>query len=112
MFDHKALNVTDSGGRLLCPCCGFPDYTREPAYDVTGGIIGTTICPCCLWEPGFDDDPLASAQAEPTALASLRNYREHWRQKLTFLGPKKLRPAGWNGTGQLDALFALAPHLR
>ena len=72
MSDARQFNVCDSIGRLLCPACGYPGYATEPAYNHQGGLAGTTICPCCLWEPGFDDNSHASATATDTILATLR----------------------------------------
>lgn len=111
MIDARKFNILDAG-RLLCPACGFPDYTREPAYDDQGGLAGITICSCCLWEPGFDDDPSASASAKTSILESLRTYRRGWGRKLRWQGKLAERPSNWDGTRQLARLFEVAPNVR
>src|SRR5690348_15269506 len=113
MTDGRNFNVLDSNGRLLCPACGFPDYSDEPAYDESGGIIATTICPCCFWEPGFDDEPNASATAKETILESLRAYRAQWGGAgSTWRGRETEKPTDWNGEAQLASLFETAPTVR
>jgi hypothetical protein len=62
------FNVFDEVGNLLCPCCGLIDQFSSPNYDARGGLIGSGICAACFWEPGFDDDPMASADAGPTII--------------------------------------------
>jgi hypothetical protein len=109
--DPRQFNIRDAAGRLLCPACGLPDYAHDEAYDARGGIIGTTICPCCLWEPGFDDEPAASG-APGTIIESLRDYRTRWDGAPAWRGLSSLRPREWDGAKQLAALFAIAPHIR
>jgi hypothetical protein len=103
MEDGRAFNIRDAAGHLLCPACGFPNYAYDEAYDERGGLIGITICPCCLWEPGFDDDAPASGEAKPTILGSLRAYRLKWRDGPVWRGRDK--PPGWSGSAQLTRLF-------
>lgn len=112
MEDARCFNIDDRDGTLLCPACGFAGYSAEAAYDESGGLIGTTICPCCLWEPGFDDNRAASAGAEGTILASLRRYRSSWDGQARWSGRDAERPSGWDGTEQLSRLFEIAPHVR
>lgn len=112
MDDAREFNVVDSAGRYLCPACGFPQCTAEPAYDADGGLIGSFICACCLWEPGFDDNPAASSRAHPDILASLRGYRSAWKGIPMWLGKSSLMPPNWDAAKQLDDLFKLAPHIR
>ena len=112
MIDARQFNIRDERGRLLCPACGYPDYAADPAYDERGGMIGVAICPCCLWEPGFDDNHLASAVAEDTVLASLHAYRAAWGLAPLWRGRSAERPLGWDGKQQLSRLFELAPNLR
>ncbi len=109
--DARRFNIRDAAGRLLCPACGFPDFASHAAYDERGGIIGRTICPCCLWEPGFDDDMRASADALGTIIASLLAYRMRWGGPCEWRGREGERPADWDGQQQLDRLRELAPHL-
>lgn len=110
--DARQFNVTDVAGRLLCPACGYPDYSDDEAYDQRGGLIGITICACCLWEPGFDDDALASRGASDTILASLRRYRARWGGAPQWAGMAPRRPDNWDGAAQLAKLFEVAPYLR
>lgn len=112
MNDARQLNVRDGLGRLLCPACGFPGYANTPPYDARGGLIGMTICVCCMWEPGFDDAPTASALAGETVLASLRRYRSAWDDQAHWSRRDIDRPDKWDGAEQLRRLFEVAPHLR
>lgn len=112
MGDARKFNIYDRSGRLLCPACGFPAYAQVEGYDERGGLIGTTICACCFWEPGFDDDPGASEQAKGSVLTSLRAYRVNWRDGPVWQGRDELRPLNWNGAAQLALLFEIAPHVR
>lgn len=111
MVDARQFNILDAG-RLLCPACGFPNYAGEPAYDERGGLAGVTICSCCMWEPGFDDDANASAGAEASILESLRAYRSNWRGEPQWQGRLAERPAVWDGKRQLARLFEIAPNVR
>jgi len=112
MSDALKFNVRDAFGQWLCPACGYPGYSAEPAYDERRGLAGTTICPCCMWEPGFDDEPAASARAEKTILASLRRYRSGWDDKALWSGRSVDCPTGWDGAEQLRRLFEVAPQVR
>jgi len=111
MVNALQYNIKDTDGRLLCPACGFPDYATHPAYNELGGIIGTTICPCCFWEPGFDDSRSASAHAKQTILETLQAHRDRWGSKLQWTGQPEIRPDNWNGETQISRLFELAPHV-
>lgn len=111
-MDAQQFNVCDEEGHLLCPSCGFPHFADEPAYDEKGGLVGVTICSCCLWEPGFDDDPAASADAGFTILGSLQRYRRKLGRPLTWQGRIVERPSDWDGERQLSYLFEVAPYVR
>ena len=110
-MDFRALNITNLDGEFLCPCCGFPGYAKVPVYSYTSGIIGTTICPCCLWEPGFDDDPNASTDASDDVLESLKLYRKKWARTYQWRGRKELQPSDFEGRLQLEKLLRDAPGL-
>jgi hypothetical protein len=106
------FNVVDADGNLLCPCCGMTDQFSTAAYDARGGIIGSDICGACFWEPGFDDDQMASAGAGPTIIASLLSYRAMWiTSGCLWRGTTRLQPAGWDPAQNMKHLLALAPHL-
>jgi hypothetical protein len=111
MIDARQFNVCDGEGKLLCPACGFPGYVDGEAYDEAGDMPGSGICPCCLWEPGFDDEPAASAAAQGTILASLQSYRASWRLTMEWR-VASCKPEAWDGEQQLARLLTLAPHLR
>lgn len=111
MPDARQFNIRDPQGRLLCPACGYAGYARQPAYDEHGGLAGVAICPCCLWEPGFDDDVNASAAAGETILASLHAYRARWSNPPHWRGRPSERPSDWDPQAQLTRLFARAPQL-
>lgn len=112
MTDARQFNIRGPDGRLLCPACGFSGYSDEPAYDERGGVSGTALCPCCLWEPGFDDEAAASSSAGDTILASLRAYRADWRSSAAWRGREAEKPSGWDGEVQLASLFETAPNVR
>jgi hypothetical protein len=112
MADARQFNIVNLDGHYLCPACGFPEYAAEPTYDVFGGLIGSTICACCLWEPGFDDDPAASGKSCSGVLEALRNYRGLWKGVPVWSGRPSDKPPNWDGETQLDYLFKLAPHVR
>ncbi len=99
----------------LCPSCGLPGYFDATAWNADGrGIIASGICPCCFYEPGFDDDPTASANAMPTVRASILHYRAKW---ITMGMPWRgnddywlTRPPDWNPVAQLAALAPVNAH--
>lgn len=104
------FNIRDSSGRWICPCCGFPGYSHAPAYSKDDrGLIGTAICPCCLWEPGYDDDPAASAGADPNTAISA--HRGGWAATCQWQGKPDRRPPGFDGRAQLERLRDLASDL-
>jgi hypothetical protein len=106
------FNVANVDGNLLCPCCGMTDQFSTTIYDARGGLIGSGICGACFWEPGFDDDPLASANAAPTIIASLLAYRAKWTAEgYPWRGAARLRPDGWDAVKSLKFLLGRAPHL-
>jgi hypothetical protein len=84
------FNVANCDGKMMCPCCGMTDQFSTINYDSRGGIIGSDICGACLWEPGFDDDPMASADAAPTIIESLLVYRAKWLSMARY----RSRPTG------------------
>ncbi|MES2444637.1 MAG: hypothetical protein V4574_17570 [Pseudomonadota bacterium] len=113
MEDARRFNIVDASGRTLCAACGFPGAFVGACYDEKGGVIGTGICPCCLWEPGFDDDANAGASAQPAILDSLRRYRLGWGPAgPAWSGRHNAMPEGWNGKDQLERLYEAAPFLK
>jgi hypothetical protein len=64
-------------------------------------------------EPAFDDDPMASALAEPTILGSLLFYRAEWiAAGGLWRGSNKLaQPEGWSSKETLKTLGKHAGHL-
>lgn len=111
-MDYTRLNIQDREGRWLCPACGFPGYFRGYSYADWGGLAGSGICPCCFFEPGFDDSPLATARAEPTILASILKYRSEWiAGGMKWVGDPKIYalPDNWNPEHQLEVLWSVFP---
>ena len=112
MLGAHQYNIRDEDGRYLCPCCGFPGYFEGSSYDERGGVIGTGICPCRCWEPGFDDDPAASGAPE-TILEALRQHRLGWSSRLpAWSGKMMVAPLHWDGRAQLARLFEVALYVR
>jgi hypothetical protein len=106
------LNVFDDHGKLLCPCCGTADQFSTTNYDARGGLIGSDICGACFWEPGFDDDPMASVDAKPTIIGSLLTYRAKWKAEgYPWRGTARAKPEAWNATFSLERLYVRAPYL-
>lgn len=106
---QMSFNITDTSTHPLCPSCGLPGYFSAAAWDDHGrGVIGNGICPCCFYEPGFDDDPSASADAQPTVRASVLHYRKKWIARgMPWRGNDDYRltkPANWNPAEQLATL--------
>ncbi len=110
--DPSQFNIRTIEGKVLCPTCGLPGAFDAYCYDERGGLVGTGICPCCLWEPGFDDHPGASSKAQTTIIASIREYRRGWLLSgASWQGKLSAKPGGWDGKRQLEHLLAIAPHL-
>jgi hypothetical protein len=110
--DPLQFNVQAAGGAWLCPCCGFPQDCGAQMYYQTGGDIGISLCPACFWEPGFDDHPGASADAQPTILGSVKAYRLAWvTAGYPWRATAFASPQGWEPQLQIAALLRLAPHL-
>jgi hypothetical protein len=113
MDDAGRLNVIGADRRYHCPVCGLAGVFASESYDAQGSLIGTGICPSCLWEPGFDDDPAASGVTGGCLMQFLRAYRARWiGAGWPWRGQADRRPAGWNGKEQLARLLLSAPHLR
>ena len=112
MVNPVSFNVTNAEGSLLYPVCGFPGFSLSPAYSESGGLVGTTICPCCLWEPGFDDCQAASSQAKSSILASVLAYRKKWAGTKQWQGQRNLIPEGFDGSKQVAELLKLARDLQ
>jgi hypothetical protein len=113
MYDAQKLNVPAAEGRFTCPACGLAAVFAYAPYDGFRGIIGVGICPCCLWEPGFDDDPAACGGDDKPIMQLLREYREKWVSAGSpWLEPAASRPANWSGEAQLERLLLSAPQLR
>jgi hypothetical protein len=108
---NLSLNIPDGEGGWCCPVCGHAGDLSQ-SYDAKGGIIGRGICRCCLWEPGFDDDLKASADAQTTVRLSLLMYREQWHNLgCPWRGNSESRPEFWDPTPQMAALKKVAPQV-
>jgi len=77
---------------------------------VRRGRIGTGICCCCYFEPGFDDEPGNSPDAKSTVLDSILAYRRAWVDEgMPWRCDIHERPEGWDPIKQLDRLLELLP---
>jgi hypothetical protein len=107
------LIIRDSENHVLCPVCGFAGVFGLNSFDAHGGVIGTGICYCCLYEPGFDDNQQASASAKATFYESIQAYRAAWvEEKMPWRGQAQNLAKDWNAQLQLAALFKAAPWLK
>jgi hypothetical protein len=112
MPPKSPLAIQDKTGRFLCPVCGHAGTFDGHCFDERGGVIGSGICPCCFYEPGFDDDPMASAKAKAMPLESIKHYRAEWiGEGMPWRSVHAPRPASWNGPRQLADLVRIAPAL-
>lgn len=75
-----------------------------------GGVISSGICPSCFWEPGFDDNEFASANALRTIIDSIRSYRNSWSRQ--WCAEAESKPLNWNPELQLQTLYKIAPYVR
>jgi hypothetical protein len=106
--------IIQSNEGFLCPVCGLAGYFKGNHFDdVEGGCIATGICPCCLYEPGFDDQPLASSKAKPTIGESIAFYRHGWLNagRPWRGGDQTSAPEDWSAEEQLSQLYRIAPFL-
>jgi len=109
--DPMNFNIRSPEGEYLCPACGYPGYFDGSSYDESGPLIATGICPCWLWEPGYDDMPAASG-APDAILDSLREYRRGWSDGPAWMGKPEGMPPGWNGRIQFTRLLEIAPWVK
>jgi hypothetical protein len=113
MPTKSPLAIQDKSGRFLCPVCGHAGTFDGHCFDERGGVIGSGICPCCFYEPGFDDDPMASAKAKATPIESIKAYRADWiSDEMPWRSPNVPAPEGWDPLHQLKALLKIAPGLQ
>jgi len=106
--------IIPSEDGFLCPVCGLAGYFRGDHFDdIEGGCIATGICPCCSYEPGFDDNPMASKNAKSTIAESIAFYRRGWIEagRPWRGGDQTVAPASWSADEQLARLFRIAPFL-
>lgn len=110
-IDHRQFNIRNHLGQYLCPACGLPGYFEGQSYIESGGLIATGICPCCSFEPGFNDDPGASVTAEKTVAASILKHRANWvATGMPWRGSGGVEaPEGWEAQVQLVQLAHFAP---
>jgi hypothetical protein len=116
-LENYVFNIRDDKGRFLCPCCGYSDSFLGASFDAHGGVIGTGICDCCMFEPGFDDDPAASGKTirgsgSRYTAAAVADYHGQWRSEgMPWRGMPKRQPLGWSADFQIDHLRRTAPYL-
>jgi hypothetical protein len=113
MTPKSPLAIQDEAGRFLCPVCGHAGTFDAYCFDERGGVIGSAICPCCFYEPGFDDDPMACVKAKATPVESIRAYRADWiSDGKPWRSGSVTVPEDWDASLQLKALLKIAPSLR
>ena len=111
-LEHLVFNVPDTDGGYLCPACGAKGDFDGCSFDMRGGVVGTVICRCCMYQPGFDDDQMASAGAQHTVTHSIMFYRKAWiKAGMPWRSPIIAPPPYWTGKLQLAHLYATAPYL-
>lgn len=111
-LEHFGFNISDGQQGFLCPVCGMAGDFHGDAFDAHGGVIGSGICCCCLYEPGFDDDQAANADAQHTVFHSVQHYRDIWQATgLLWRGPAVCQPSDWNAAQQLQRLLTKALYL-
>lgn len=102
-FDYSRLNIQDADGKWLCPSCGFDAAFSGASFWFGGPLIGTGICPCCMYEPGYDDVTAASGVPEDKPLDALRAYSLKWRDDgMLWRGRASLIPEGWDADAQIE----------
>lgn len=110
--DPQRFNIRAPEGDYLSAACGLAGYFSGESHDEAGPQIATGICPCCLWEPGYDDVPAASGAPE-RLLEALREYRSGWLSSgPAWNGKPDDIPPAWDGKAQLQRLFTVAPWLK
>jgi hypothetical protein len=113
MPPKSPLAVQVRTGRFLCPVCGHAGAFDGHCFDERGGVIGSGICPFCIYEPGFDDDPMASANAKVTPIESIKAYRADWiAHGKPWRSQNVPAPEGWDALHHLKALLNIASGLR
>jgi hypothetical protein len=66
-------------GLWACPICGSVELTEQPYYSDSSPSFA--MC-SCGFEFGFDDDPGASAEADPSVTANWSKWRARFLRKL------------------------------
>ena len=112
-LENLLFNVLDpKNAKYLCPVCGCTESFHGDSFDERGGVIGTGICRCCFYEPGFDDDPMAIAQAKSTVIASIDAYYQRWNASgRTWASTKHPALSQTAIDQQVANLKIIAPHL-
>lgn len=111
MIDNEKFNIRGDSETWLCPVCGFGHYYKGGQFDSSGGMVGTGICSCCLFEPGFDDVSAASGGCPRTTQEAIRDYRKNWIAKGMPWCSSTNSPMNWDAKRQLTSLFKIAPFL-
>lgn len=73
---YRQIEITFYRSSLItwvCPVCGFPSLTAVPY--AANGLPTFTMCPFCMFEFGFDDNPAANGEADNLVIESWSKYR-------------------------------------
>jgi hypothetical protein len=78
-----------------CQACGYPRLYTPP---FTHGVGSLEMCPCCFYQPGYDDVVLASGRD-----LSPPEWRERWvAQGVPWESKMVAPPDGWDPPLQLQ----------
>lgn len=109
-FNFRKLNISDGAGHWLCPSCGFEDGLGGNSFDDDGPIIGTGICECCRYEPGYDDVAAASGTPYACPLDALKEYSRRWvADGMVWRGARRTKPENYDPAKQIMALRSFGP---
>ena len=82
----------------LCDACGYPNLDQPQHYPDGEGSL--EICPCCLYQPGFDDLLAASGLS-----TSPEEYRRQWlAEGAPWRSDIVPPPPGWDPCEQVKAV--------
>ena len=75
----QAILYRSVSGSWACPVCGSVELPQQPYY--SDGSASFDMC-SCGFEFGYDDDPGASSEADPSVTANWSKWRSRLMRKL------------------------------